>query len=283
MSSPLFRPEQLHVSVSQVKAWLRCPRAFEFRYVQGIVPEFKAIALALGSAIHEALATYYQGVMVHHRPPALDEVVQSFRDAWRIESTGAVPLQLTDDDEPEDHVDKAVSMLALFHRQAATAEPMVVEAVESPFEVSIFDPKTGEVLDESLVGVFDLVINEDGHRVIVEHKSSGKKYTQAQLIEDLQPSAYSLAAQELGWGDVGIRYQVLTKTKSPQFQVENVVRGPSEEKDFLLTAFGVLRAVDAGVSFPIRSWACRSCPYQAACDKASRPARPLRVVRLAMT
>lgn len=283
MPAPMFRPEQLHISVSQVKAWLRCPRAFEFRYVQGLVPEFKAVALAFGSSIHEALATYYQGHLDHQQATGLEAVIQSFRDSWQLESGGPVPLQLAEDNEPEDHVDKAVSMLTVFHQQAAAAEPMVVEAIESPFEVSIYDPDTGEVLDESLVGVFDLVINEDGNRVIVDHKSGSKKWTQAQFSEELQASGYSLAAQELGWGEVGIRFQVLTKAKSPQLQIENVIRGPTEEKDFLTTAVGVLRAIDAGISFPIRSWACRSCGYQAACARASKPARLSRVVGLALT
>ena len=281
MGAPLFRPEQLHVSVSQVKAWLRCPRAFEFRYVQGLTPEFKPVPLAFGSAVHEALAAYYAGLM-NQKPLALEEVTQSFRDAWALEAAGPVPLHLGEDDEPEHHVDKGVLMLTMFYRDATSAEHVVIKSIESSFEVALYHPETGEVLEESLVGVFDLVIEEDGHVVILEHKTAGKKWTQAQFTEDLQPSAYSLAAQELGWGEVGIRYQVLTKTKKPALQIENVIRGPVEERDFLSTAVGVLKAIDGGVSFPIRSWACKSCPYKTACDKASRPSRSGQSLTLAI-
>lgn len=268
-----FSRDQLHVSVSQVKAWLRCPRAFEFRYVLSADPEFRPLPLAFGSAIHEALATYYRGLMTPEGAPGVEAVVQAFRDAWELESSSPVPLQLAEDDDPGELVDHAAAMLGVFHRAASLAEPMIVEAVESPFEVSLYEPKTGEVLDESLVGVFDLVIEEDGNRSVVEHKSAARSWGSAQVADDIQLSAYSLAARELGWGDVGIRLQVLTKSKkNPAFQVENTIRGPSEEHDFLLTVVGVLRAIDAGVNFPIRTqWACKSCPYQTACERASRP------------
>ncbi len=269
-ATPVSR-DPLHVSVSQVKAWLRCPRAFEFRYVLAAEPEFRPVALAFGSAIHEALAAYYRGLMTPEAALTADQIVQVFRDAWQLEMKGPVPLQLSDDEDSGELVDQAASMLGVFHRAAALADPMIVEAVESPFEVAVYDPKTGEVLDESLVGVFDLVVEEDGNRIVVEHKSASRKWPASQVTDDIQPSAYSLAARELGWGDVGIRLQVLTKSKkSPAFQVENTLRGSREEHDFTLTAVGVLRAIDAGVSFPVRSWACKSCPYRSACEAASQ-------------
>jgi len=53
-------------------------------------------------------------------------------------------------------------------------------------------------------------------------------------------------------------------------QVADVERGPRDEDDFLRTAVGVLRAVDAGVAYPVRGWACRGCQYSHAC----KPKRP---------
>jgi len=43
-----------------------------------------------------------------------------------------------------------------------------------------------------------------------------------------------------------------------------------DEDDFLRTAVGVLRAVDAGVAYPVRGWQCRGCQFAHAC----RPKRP---------
>jgi hypothetical protein len=77
-------------------------------------------------------------------------------------------------------------------------------------------------------------------------------------------------ASKVGLGDVRLRLQVVTKTKLPVVQVADLERGPRDEDDFLRTAVGVLRAVDAGVAYPVRGWACRGCQYSYAC-KPNRP------------
>jgi hypothetical protein len=140
-----------------------------------------------------------------------------------------------------------------------------VENVEHSFNVAIHDPDTGELLDEALLGTMDLVAVENGLRIIVEHKSAARKWTADQLRYDHQATGYKLAARQAGMGDVGVRFQIITKGRSPQLQVADVQRDERDEDDFLRTAAGVLRAIDAGVAFPVRGWACRSCPYSHAC------------------
>jgi hypothetical protein len=54
-------------------------------------------------------------------------------------------------------------------------------------------------------------------------------------------------------GDVGL--QVVTKARSPAVLVADLERGSRDEDDFLRTAVGVLRAVDAGTAYPVRGWA----------------------------
>ncbi len=125
-------------------------------------------------------------------------------------------------------------------------------AVEKSFAVPIRDVETGELFEEQLVGTIDLVLNEDGQRVIVEHKTAAKKYGLDQLRFDIQPTAYKLAAREMALGEVGLRYQVITKTKVPAIQIADVHRDDQDEDDFLRTVGGVLRAIDAGVSYPVR-------------------------------
>jgi hypothetical protein len=51
---------------------------------------------------------------------------------------------------------------------------------------------------------------------------------------------------------VGLRLQVITKSRVPAVQVGDGERRPRDEDDFLRTAVGVLRAVDAGVACPVR-------------------------------
>ena len=66
----------LHVSVSQVKLYTRCPKAYEMRHVLGAKPEHRSANLVLGTAVHTGLAGFYQalkdGVM-----PADEEVIEA--------------------------------------------------------------------------------------------------------------------------------------------------------------------------------------------------------------
>lgn len=260
--------EELHISVSQIKSFLLCSRAFEYRYRLGATPEHVPVPLAFGVAIHAALAAYYESIKVE-RSPSNEEVVQVFRDAWAVAVAGPVPLQASNDDEEDEggaHVDKGVAMLKVFHQHAVAAGPVIVKSVEQRFSVALFHPETGEVLDERLAGVMDLVVEEEGRNVVIDHKSAAKKFALDQLRWDFQLTAYQLAARELDLGEVGLRYQVITKTKKPAIYIDEIRRDEQDEADFLSLAVGVLKAIDAGVSYPQRGWQCRSCPYQGACN-----------------
>lgn len=255
----------LHVSVSQIKCYLRCPRQYQLKYVLGVEPAFVPAALAFGSAFHVALGYFYGLLKEAGSAPGPGELAEVFRDAWDNAASGPVPLQVEDEeDAAADPVARGTAMLAAFHREAA-ARPVQVESVERGFAVGLHDPDTGEVLEEKLVGALDLVVWDGERRVVVEHKTAARRYSQDQLRYDLQPTAYKLAAAQLGLGEVGVRLQVVTKTKEPAVQVEEVERGGRDVDDFLRTVVGVLRAVDVGAFYPVRGWQCRGCPYGHAC------------------
>ncbi len=119
-----------------------------------------------------------------------------------------------------------------------------------------------------------MVLHEDDRHVIVEHKTAGRKYTLDQVRHDPQPSCYQIAARQCGLGEVGLRYQILLKTKAPSIQVEHLRRDESDEVDFLRTVVGVLRAVDAKAFYPLREgWKCKSCPVAIECE-TRREVRP---------
>ncbi len=263
----------LHISVSQIRTYLKCSRLYELRYVRGAPPAFKPTAFAFGSAFHAALAQFYVAVKEDGTPPPLGLVTYAFRDAWERELEGDIPLQ-ADEDEPDDRgqlVDKGVEMLALFHEQASKAVAGVeIESVEKPFAVAIHDPDTGEVQDENLIGAFDLMVNDGRRRTIVESKTSARKYGEDQIRWDIQPTGYQFAAKQMGLGDVGVQYQVVTKAKTPALQVIDLERSADDQDEFLRVAIGVMCGVDAGVFVPVRSWACRGCPYAHVCRPRSK-------------
>lgn len=258
-------PEGLYVSVSQVKTYLMCPRKYELKYIRGAEAAFVPVALAFGSAFHEALAAHYLELKATGEPLRRDLLLDVFRSGWEKVIDGPIPLQGDVEDDTQDIVDKGVSMLHAFQEHAARAGKVDVQAVEHGFTITLHDLDTGDPLEEQLVGTMDLVVREEGRAVVVEHKTAARRFTEDQLRFDFQPTAYKIAARESGLGDVGLRFQVVTKTKVPAVQVAHISRNALDEADFIRIASGVLRAIDAGVSYPVRGWACRSCPYSAAC------------------
>lgn len=267
MTAP--RPDGLYVSVSQLKTYLRCPRQYEFRYVRGEKPESVAVALVLGSAVHAALASYYTGLR-DGSALALDDMLEVYAGAWIAAQPADLPV-LTDDGVPLASVEAhGVAMLRAFHAHAARAPAVRPVLIEAPFNVDLHDPATGEVLDEKLTGVIDLVAERDGRLRIFEHKTAGRRYGRDQLEYDVQPTGYLFAARQLGLNVEGATFQVLVKTTTPVVQVEDVERDAAAENDFLLTVVGVLRAIDAGAFYPVRGWACRGCAYARSCA-AGRP------------
>ena len=155
-------------------------------------------------------------------------------------------------------------MLTMFHQQAE--RPHRVLDVEAPFACEIADPVTGEVLDARLVGVFDLVTQDsDGRHRVIEIKTGARRWTAEKLMFDLQLSCYSLAAQLMGYGDARLTVQLLLKTKQPALELYHPARTEADQRDFIAVAAGVLKAVDAGIAYPVRDWHCKGCQYAHAC------------------
>jgi RecB family exonuclease len=84
----------------------------------------------------------------------------------------------------------------------------------------LVDQATGAVLDRDLVGTLDLVEREaDGRLVVVDLKTAARKYTDLQVEASLQLSIYSYATAMNGLADeqdLRLRFDVLTKTKTPE-------------------------------------------------------------------
>ncbi|MEW5848035.1 MAG: PD-(D/E)XK nuclease family protein [Myxococcota bacterium] len=258
--------EGLHVSVSQIKTYLRCPRQFFLRYVAGAQPEGTSAAILFGKAFHAALAALYGAIRDQGALPPLELVVQAFHASWEFQRARTV---VEGEARLGDPVAKASHMLRVWLGLMKLRPLPTVLAVEKAFSVRLTDPIAGHPLEESLVGAFDLVVQEGGRPVIVEHKTAARRYGTRELSQDPQPTAYHLAARELGLGtSVGLRMQVFTKGSTPTVQVAEIQRTQDDERRLLHTVTGVLRAVDAGAFHPTPGWQCSGCPYQLQCGGA---------------
>jgi CRISPR/Cas system-associated exonuclease Cas4 (RecB family) len=105
----------------------------------------------------------------------------------------------------------------------------------------------------------------DNGITVWEVKTSKRRWAADMLDFDLQVTGYKMASRVLDHGEVDVKLLVATKAKCPDVQIERLVRHRKDERELSEIAFGVHRALEAGVDHPVRGWQCRSCPYADAC------------------
>jgi hypothetical protein len=143
-----------------------------------------------------------------------------FESYWNLE-TGQKAIRFGERDTKASLLDLASRMLAVLYRER---EPeMEIVGVEQPFDVPLIDLDPGEVLDRALVGTLDLLERDAaGGLVVVDLKTSARKYSDLQVEASLQFSVYSYATQMNGLADeqdLRLRFDVLTKTKQPELRL----------------------------------------------------------------
>jgi CRISPR/Cas system-associated exonuclease Cas4 (RecB family) len=142
--------------------------------------------------------------------------------------------------------------------------PGEILAVEESFAV---EPVEGILV----TGVVDLVEVKDGRFWIVDAKTGKNQPSEA--FDKEQVGLYRLGLEELGLipegADVGLRYDVLRKLKKKQefVQVEVEV-APKELSDLRGKLGAIWRAMDAGIIYRSRNWACDGCQWAKACAEA---------------
>lgn len=262
MSGRRAEADTLHVSFSQVSTYLLCPEKFNQAYVKGRTPSHRAGNLIFGSAVHEALAWYHEHLKTESTKPPLPDLLAVFDREFQAATAGAVPV-MWDDEGAAPMAQKGRDLLALYYE---TATPHRVLAVEQGFSIPRIDPDTGTVEEEVLTGVVDLVEQDaDGTVWVTELKTAARRFDDARLRFDHQMSVYTAARKALGFPDAKLRFRVLLKTKKPAIETYEILRDEFQVAETGRVLAQVLRAVDAGIFYPLRGWQCSGCPYRLAC------------------
>ena len=245
-----------HVSVSAVKTYLMCPDKYRHRYIEGTEASHRSAGLVIGLCIHEALAEFY-------RNPDLSQehLLDVLRDAWARSLKRNPPAKVTDRD-----LDMGLSLVRVFHEQA----PHLLEvlAVEEPFAIPVVHPETGEHSESLLVGAVDaMVVDQEGKVVLVESKTAARRWAPVQLAHDFQPTIYQIAVREQGLAEFPtLRLDFLLKLKTPVYEPVEVFRTEEQEQEVLRVFWEVVRAIEAGIFYRVRSWACSECEFAHRCQ-----------------
>jgi len=257
----------LHISHTQLDTFLSCPWRYRYQYVLGVPWEHLPAALPFGRAIHAAVAHYYRHVKHFDEPLPLGVLQGCFHGEIKEALAQGAAILYEDGESEQSLRDTGDALLQVFH---AKVRPQTIEAVELPFLVDLVDPATGGVLGTKLAVVFDLVESDgNGNMVIADLKTAKRRYAQNQVENHLQATLYAYALRRLGYSTDGrdtlIRFDVLLKTKQPDLESYYAVKAAGDEAWALAQVRRVLRVIEAGAYFPIRSWRCPDCPFRRRC------------------
>jgi putative RecB family exonuclease len=243
-----------HLSYSQINTYLSCSLKYKFHYVDKIPPAFTSASLAFGSAIHEAAAAFYQTRLEGDelRP---DQMLDVYRDTWRQ----AGKVTFFNGDNEEKLAKKAEELLTVFH--SAYDPSSEVLGVEEFFEL----PLDGL---PPLYGYIDLIEQDtDGAVTIVDLKTASKKLSDSSAHSNLQLTAYALGAEALGFdpGELTLRLDVLTKTKTPEMVKYETRRTEEDRQRFIRLVYSVWNGIEREVFFPKEDWHCSQCAWSKEC------------------
>ncbi|REJ91797.1 MAG: PD-(D/E)XK nuclease family protein [Planctomycetota bacterium] len=270
-TSPAQRRQRLtrpHWSFSQVAQYQRCPLQYFFERIVRLPRSFTPTGLALGSAVHAALAAYHEqllqgGRIVQH------QIEDELLAAWRAIDEDR-PIRLGEGESTVELIDLGLSLLEAYLREPP---PENIVAVEQQVVVPLFNSQ-GAVLEKPLVVVLDLLCRDQQSLMIVEFKTSRRRYSELDLKTALQANCYVHAVRERSDWPVKLQYTVLVKTKTPQVQTLTDDCPEFESGRLGDTIEAVDRAIQAGAFYPVESpLNCSTCPYHAPCRDWQRKSR----------
>jgi len=248
-----------HISFSQIRTYGLC--SLQWLLSRSQKSEFVSSSLIFGSAFHEALSHFYQA-RLEGRTAAKADLLVIFEQTWKAETH---PVQYGKTDDQESLFATADRMFDAF---LATVKPGEILAVEEPFECHLADgipPLTG------YIDLIEIRQDEDGQKRLhlVDFKTAARKPS----VDDMEVDQLALYA--IGMHRVGVlqqfdlplalRYEVVTKTKSPEVYSIPVKPTKQDGKRVIEKAKVCSKGMQAGCCFPNPGWQCSSCGFSKLC------------------
>ena len=253
-----------HLSSSQITKFLMCPLSYRFHYIDRIETGIKSSGLVLGSAFHAAAETLHKDMMNGGvRKPKIYRNVLG--DSLSLDF-GNFEIQLKDG-ESQDSLTQDGGGLVDVYLDYRTKQKTQLLTVEQRVERDIANVRTGELLGLPFTAYLDLIEKDGDGLVVVDLKTAGRSYSQADVDGNLQLTAYGLLVMlETGKSPAGLRIDAIVRNKSPKVQRLDTTRTESDFVRFWSLARTVRAALETGVFYPNPGWSCPTCEFAEHCN-----------------
>lgn len=164
----------MEFSVSKIKKWRRCHKAFEYKYVRGLRPKKKAVALRRGTWVHECLEQRDLG------NPWIDKLKELKRNDYD-------PLFVEEKAELGDLPQEVLRMLRSYEKiYMEIDKEWEVIAVEQDFMIRV------DSTPLVMTGKIDKIARnkQTGKVWVIEHKTMKNLPSEAFRITDVQTAIY---------------------------------------------------------------------------------------------
>jgi putative RecB family exonuclease len=244
-----------HISVTQIKMFLRCPLQYKFRYIDGLkIPP--AGAMVLGRSVHKGIEENYKQKKDSKIDLPLNKVLEIFSESFdRAQKEEEINWE---EDTPAEIKDTGIELLKVYQKDIAyKIQPVLVE---EGFELEF------ENVAYTLKGYLDLI---DQDKIIRETKTSKRSYALDAALTDIQLTAYNLAYKYLKGEDPNsLCFDVVVKNKHPKVQtITSPKRTQAELDRFLKVMAYVSKAIKEGIFYPNENFMCKVCGYRDRCLK----------------
>ena len=221
-------------------------------------------AMFVGKVVHSVIAHVYRHRIVGHHCTA-EDLPMFVADAWKY-AVETEPCYFEDETQEEKCRYQILDLVTAYMNSTAIHEETPF-AVEKRYEVPLIDPSTGEDFGIPLVGVVDLILDEERGSVIIDLKTAATS-SMCELQHEFQLTAYAYLFREVtGLDELRCEVRQLIKTKVPKVQTHQF---PTRSEEHFSRFFGLVReyldALDRGVYNYRPSWTCNTmCDHYGTC------------------
>jgi len=248
-----------HLSHSSVSMFLRCPRQWAYRYLEGL-PVRRTLGLIRGSAVDHAASFNLQQKVDTHRDLPAGLVAEAAEDAF-IRAVDEAGGRDEVEWEGQTYTRGLDSTIALTRVHMAQHAPYIQPvAVQERLTRQLPSGRT-------FVGIIDYRTAD----VVGDIKTGARRMGQEAADTDLQPSAYAFL---LG-GPIQFEFARVIDTGTKQYdEIVTTQRGERAIRWYEQLVSDVERAIASGIYPPNpQGWWCseRACPFWVRCQVEQRP------------
>jgi putative RecB family exonuclease len=252
---------QPHLSASAINDYCDCGLRYKLSRVDLLPPESTPAEMVLGSAIHRALADFYQELKSGRNLTA-NELETAFENHWRFLTHDREDIEYKESRDFDTHLLEGKNLVNVFHREFKP-DGFKIIGIEQPFSFNL------EGLPVPIIGVYDLLVESEGVITICDTKTSQRAFSNADVDKNLQMTIYHLSKAN-GHNDrekILLRLDVLIKTQTPKFAQYYTSRDEVAEIKATKKIMAVWDGICKNVFIPnTESFKCPSCSYRSHCE-----------------